>query len=146
MEFSDHPEQQVQQYISIFLTNIIRFIQLAIPVVTRFSNEQPTLFLAIVSVIAAYIAFRVIRNMFTILKRLLYVLCLLCALFVYLRGFEQFFKYDLPLLYNLISQDKDLETVLIQWGTYLTSTSVTSSTFIYKFAKAKVLESIKNFA
>ncbi|CCE61948.1 hypothetical protein TPHA_0B02760 [Tetrapisispora phaffii CBS 4417] len=135
-------EIQIQTLITAFVSYLINVIQISIPFITQFSNAHPTLFLGIISVIIMYVAIRIILSIWSILKRLFYVSLFIFAFLIYLRGIDQFFNNDVPFLYNLVLQDKDLETIIIQSCAYLSSTSVTSSTLLYKFLKSKVVEYI----
>lgn len=135
-----HPEQQLEQYIALFLTKIVRIIQIVIPLLARFSKEHPNIFLALTSVVIIYVAWRIVCNMITILKRLSLVFLILFIISLYLRGFDQVVYGDLPLLYRLVTQNQDLETVLTQWTSYLGRTSLKNSQVALKFFSAALAD------
>lgn len=135
-----HPEQQLEQYIALFLTKIVRIIQIVIPLLARFSKEHPNIFLALTSVVIIYVAWRIVCNMITILKRLSLVFLILFIISLYLRGFDQVVYGDLPLLYRLVTQNQDLETVLTQWTSYLGRTSLKNSQGALKFFSAALAD------
>lgn len=135
-----HPEQQLEQYIALFLTKIVRIIQIVIPLLARFSKEHPNIFLVLTSVVIIYVAWRIVCNMITILKRLSLVFLILFIISLFLRGFDQVVYGDLPSLYRLVTQNQDLETVLTQWTSYLGRTSLNNSQMALKFFSAALAD------
>lgn len=135
---SDTPtEVQLAQFIQLVLTRIIRILQVTIPLIARFSAEYPTVFIVLTTMLLAFIVLRVIRNIYTIVRRLIFLSIIVFLVLLYVRGFETVVMFDLPTLYKLITNDQDLETVITKWGSYLSSTSSHSSRFLYNYCKAK---------
>lgn len=135
---SDIPtEEKLAQFIQLTLTKIIRIIQVTIPLIARFSAKNPTTFIVLTTVVLAFIVLRIIRNIYTIVRRLVFLSLIVFIFLLYIRGFDTVIMFDLPLLYKLILNDQDLETVLIRWGSYLSSTSKHGSQFLYKYCKVK---------
>lgn len=136
----EHPDQQLEQYIALFLTRVVRIIQFVIPLVARFSKEHPTIFLVLASATIIYITWRIMCNMVTILKRLSLVFLILFVLSLFLRGFDQIVYSDLPSLYRLVTQNQDIETVLTKWTSYLGRTSLNNSQVAMKFFSAALAD------
>lgn len=140
VDIQEHPEQQLQQYIAYFLTKIIRIIQIVIPLIATFSKEHPNVFLVLTFVIVIYMSWRIICNMYTILKRLLFVSVVVLVIFLFLRGFDQVIFKDLPLLFKLLGQNRDIEVVLTRWTSYLSRSSISHSSVAANFLFAKLRE------
>lgn len=138
VNIQEHPEQQLEQYIAFFLTKLVRLIQIVIPLMARFSKDHPNVFLIFTSALVVYVTWRVLCNMVVILKRFLFVSLLLFVCFLFLRGFNQVFSKDLPLLYNIVTQNQDLEVVLTKWTAYLGNTSFSHCTDILRFFSFKL--------
>lgn len=119
----EHPEQQLEEYIALFLTKLVRIIQIVIPLMAKFSKDHPHVFLFFASALVIYVTWRVLCNMLVILKRLGFLLVLLFASFVFLRGFNQVFFQDIPLLYKIVTGSQSFEVVLTKWTAYLGNTS-----------------------
>ncbi|GAV54205.1 hypothetical protein ZYGR_0AK07070 [Zygosaccharomyces rouxii] len=138
---SDIPtEEKLAQFIQLALTKIIRIIQVAIPLIARFSAENPTAFIVLTTIVLAFIVLRIVRNIYTIVRRLVFLSLIVFLVLLYIRGFDTVLTFDLPLLYKLILNDQDLETVVVRWGSYLSTTSKHSSRFLYNYCKVKCQE------
>lgn len=119
----EHPERQLEQYIALFLTKLVRIIQIVIPLMAKFSKDHPNVFLFFASALVVYVTWRILCNMMVILKRLFTVFVILSVSFVFLRGFNQVFYQDIPLLYGIVTQSQDFEVILTKWTAYLGNTS-----------------------
>lgn len=119
----EHPEQQLEEYIALFLTKLVRIIQIVIPLMAKFSKDHPNVFLVFASALVIYVTWRILCNMVVIVKRLAFVSLLLFASFVFLRGFNQVFFEDIPLLYKIVTGNQNFEVMLTKWTAYLGSTS-----------------------
>ncbi|QLG73839.1 hypothetical protein HG535_0F03500 [Zygotorulaspora mrakii] len=140
VEAQEHPEQKLEQYIAFFLTKLIRFIQIVIPLIAKFSKEHPNVFLTVSIVLIIYTSWRLICNLATILKRMLFVTLSLFIIFLFLRGFDQVVFKDMPLLYSLIKQNRDLEIVFSRWTSYLSKSSADHSTAVVSYLSSKLRE------
>ncbi|CAR28211.1 hypothetical protein ZYGR_0N07030 [Zygosaccharomyces rouxii] len=138
---SDIPtEEKLAQFIQLVLTKLVRIIQVTIPLITRFSSENPTAFIILTLIVLAFIVLRIIRNIYTIVRRLVFLSLIIFLLLLYVRGFDTVIMFDLPFLYKLILNGQDLETVMVKWGSYLSRTSIHSSHFLYNFCKVRLQE------
>ncbi|SMN21920.1 similar to Saccharomyces cerevisiae YIL040W APQ12 Protein required for nuclear envelope morphology, nuclear pore complex localization, mRNA export from the nucleus [Maudiozyma saulgeensis] len=97
-------EQTYERYVILTLRYIIQGLQFIIPLVTKFSKENPTVFLIITTLILFYIAWKVIKNIFNILRRLFLLYLLVLVVSIHLRGWEQFIGKDVPYFYNTIAE------------------------------------------
>lgn len=134
------PEQQLEYIIGTVLTKTIRILQIVVPLIARFSSQHPTAFLILGGAILVFIVVRIVRNMFTIIRRLLFLLVIALLVLLYVRGFDTVVLNDLPFLYRLMLQDEDLETVLRKWGSYLSNSSIIRSHPLYNVCRHKFLE------
>ncbi|GMM55355.1 hypothetical protein DAKH74_019710 [Maudiozyma humilis] len=96
-------EQTYEHYVVLGLKYIIGALQLAIPFVTTFSKQNPTVFLLVVTTILLYITWKVLKNLFLILKRLVLLYLIILVVSVHLRGWDQFINSDVPYFYNTVA-------------------------------------------
>lgn len=134
----ENPEQQLEQYITLFLTKLVRIIQIVIPLMAKFSKDHPNVFLVFASALVIYMTWRVLCNMVIILKRLFMVFVVIGISFVFLRGFNQVFYQDIPLLYTIVSQNQDFEVILTKWTAYLGNTSFDHLVVVLKLLRSRV--------
>lgn len=136
----EHPEQQLEQYIALILTKLVRIIQIIIPLMAKFSKDHPNVFLFFASALVVYVTWRVLCNTMIILKRLLAIFVILGISFVFLRGFNQVFYRDIPLLYRIVTQNQDFEVVLTKWTAYLGDTSFDHCSVVLGLLTSRVKE------
>lgn len=101
MQEVEHPEENIQEFIVNVLAQLINFIHLLIPVVVKFSREYPTVFVTLSTLALLYILYRVLMNLYTMAKRLMYLAVILVLIGCYMRG-EAFFDDDLPKIGNYL--------------------------------------------
>ncbi|QLQ80557.1 hypothetical protein HG537_0D05580 [Torulaspora globosa] len=138
MTINEHPEQQLEQYIALFLTKLVRIIQIIIPLMAKFSKDHPNVFLFFASALVVYVTWRILCNMMIIIKRLFTVFVILGISFLFLRGFNQVFYSDIPLFYRIITQNQDFELVLTKWTTYLGETSFDHCNVVLGLIKTRI--------
>mgnify|MGYP003365482998 CR=1 FL=1 len=95
-------EQAYERYVVLALRYMIQCLQFTIPLVTKFSKENPTVFLTIVTLLLLYVAWKVIKNIFNILRRLFFIYMLVLVISIHLRGWDQFIAKDVPYFYNTV--------------------------------------------
>lgn len=106
MQEIEHPEENIQAFIVNILAQLINVLHLLIPVVVKFSKEYPTAFVAVSTIIALYILYRMVMNLYTMIKRLMYLAILLVIIGAYMRG-EAFFEQDLPKIGNYLWENRE---------------------------------------
>ncbi|KAK5781513.1 hypothetical protein RI543_001061 [Arxiozyma heterogenica] len=101
MDFNEQVlERDAQRYVVLVLNFFITFLQNLIPLVIKFSSSYPRLFLYSTIVVMLYITWSFLTNLAKLIKRLFYLYIILFVITIHLRGWEQFFIYDLPLVYS----------------------------------------------
>lgn len=101
MDFNEQVlERDAQRYVVLVLNFFITFLQTLIPLVVKFSSSYPRLFLYLTIAVMLYITWSFLTNLAKLIKRLFYLYIILFVITIHLRGWEQFFIYDLPLVYN----------------------------------------------
>lgn len=131
---------EVEQLLLKTLQFLLNSLQVFIPRLVTFSREYPTVFAFFSVVLITYVAYRIFCQVLTIVKRLLFISCIILGLFIYSRGFDQFVHYDMPYLIKSIKEEKELQALAIQWLTYLRNTTVASSSVFYRL----VIDALKN--
>ncbi|CCK69928.1 Apq12p KNAG_0D01770 [Huiozyma naganishii CBS 8797] len=89
-------EEAAQRCVLLLLRWTIRALQLAVPLVQRFSSAHPTLFLYLALFAMVYTSAVVLRNVLGLVRRTMWLLFAVVCAAVYLRGAEQFLVVDLP--------------------------------------------------
>lgn len=105
MNFEQQAEQlehTYERYLVLILKQLIKVLQIAIPFCVNFSKENPTMFLAIVTFALLYITWKIVKNIYVIIRRLISFYLIVLAISIYLRGWDQFINYDVPYFYNNI--------------------------------------------
>lgn len=95
-------EQAYERYVVLALRSLIQCLQFTIPLVTKFSKENPTVFLAITTLLLLYVAWKIIKNIFVILRRLFFIYMLVLVVSIHLRGWDQFISKDIPYFYKTV--------------------------------------------
>ncbi|KAG0667109.1 hypothetical protein C6P45_005522 [Maudiozyma exigua] len=95
-------EQAYERYVVLVLRSLIQCLQFTIPLVTKFSKENPTVFLAITTLLLLYVAWKIIKNIFIILRRLFFIYMLVLVISIHLRGWDQFISRDVPYFYKTV--------------------------------------------
>lgn len=95
-------EQAYERYVVLALRSLIQCLQFTIPLVTKFSKENPTVFLAITTLLLLYVAWKIIKNIFIILRRLFFIYMLVLVVSIHLRGWDQFISKDIPYFYKTV--------------------------------------------
>lgn len=96
-------EETYEHYIVLGLKHIISALQVAIPFVTAFSKQNPTVFLLLMTAMTLYITWKVLKNLFLIIKRLVFLYLIILLISVHLRGWDQFVNSDVPYFYNTVA-------------------------------------------
>lgn len=103
MEFNEQVLlRDTQHYVMATLNYLVLFLQMAIPMVSQFSTNHPRLFVSIIGFIMFYFTWTLFANFVRVIKRLFYLYMLVIVLAIYLRGFQQFFTADLPLIWSYL--------------------------------------------
>ncbi|CAL9728705.1 nuclear membrane organization protein Apq12p [Monosporozyma unispora] len=93
-------ERDAQRYVMAILNYSVAFLQTLIPLVSQFSSTHPRLFLSLTFLVLLYFTYSLLSNLYNVVKRLFYIYLVVIAISIYLRGVEQFFTSDLPLVWN----------------------------------------------
>ncbi|CCC67895.1 hypothetical protein NCAS_0A13370 [Naumovozyma castellii] len=112
-------EQQIISYTILAIKQLVVLTQSSLPILIKFSQTQPTLFFIIAIFLIIYFSWKVITNIITIVKRLIFGLMIVSVILISLRGLDQFFNYDLVYLFQLVKQGQRHGVVLIKWVDYL---------------------------
>lgn len=96
-------EQTYEHYIILFIRYLISALQFSIPLVTGFAKTHPTAFLVVTSVILLYLSWKILRNIFIIIRRLFFTYLLFACVMIYLRGWDQFIFNDVPYLSRFVN-------------------------------------------
>ena len=103
MDFNEQVlERDAQRYVVWILNFFITFLQTLVPLVVKFS--YPRLFLYLTIMIVLYITWSLLTNFIKLIKRLFYLYIIFFIITVHLRGWEQFFMFDLPLVYRQLKE------------------------------------------
>lgn len=106
MDFDERVlERDIQQYVVTALNYIVLSVQTLIPIVSTFGQTHPRLFLALTFFVVLYFTWSLINNLFRLIRRLFYIYIVLLIIAVYLRGVDQFFTQDVPLICTHLSQN-----------------------------------------
>lgn len=101
MDFNEQVlERDAQRYVVSILNFFIIFLQNLVPLVIKFSSNYPRLFLYLTIIIFLYIVWSLLINLIKLIKKLFYVYLIVLIITIHLRGWEQFFMFDLPLIYS----------------------------------------------
>ncbi|CAB4256570.1 similar to Saccharomyces cerevisiae YIL040W APQ12 Protein required for nuclear envelope morphology, nuclear pore complex localization, mRNA export from the nucleus [Maudiozyma barnettii] len=130
-------EQTYERYVVLTLRYLIQGLQFIIPLVTKFSKENPTFFLILTTLILFYIAWKVIKNIFNILRRLFLLYLLVLVVSIHLRGWDQFINKDVPYIYN---------TAITTDNAYKVGLGVKFLVFQFKFYLDYLYHSVENLS
>ena len=101
MDFNEQVlERDAQRYVVSILNFFIIFLQNLVPLVVKFSSNYPRLFLYLTIIIFLYIVWSLLINLIKLIKKLFYLYLIVLIITIHLRGWEQFFMFDLPLIYS----------------------------------------------
>ncbi|CCF57237.1 hypothetical protein KAFR_0C02440 [Kazachstania africana CBS 2517] len=99
-------EQTYEKYVVFILKQIISFLQFSIPLVISFGQRYPYLFLGLTTIFLVYTVWRIVTNIYYIMKKLLLLYLVIVVIFIYLRGVNQFLNYDIPFILHSFPEFK----------------------------------------
>ncbi|CAL9734340.1 nuclear membrane organization protein Apq12p [Monosporozyma servazzii] len=93
-------ERDTQRYVMATLNYLVVFLQTLIPLISQFGSSHPRLFLLVTFLVLFYFTYSLLANFVKVIKRLFYIYLIVLGVAIYLRGAEQFFTSDLPLVWS----------------------------------------------
>lgn len=95
-------ERDTQRYVMAALNYLVVFLQTLIPLISQFGSSHPRLFLSLTFLVLFYFTYSLLANFVKFIKRLFYIYLIVLGVAIYLRGVEQFFTSDFPLIWSQV--------------------------------------------
>lgn len=121
--FSADPENHVLYYSKIFLKYLFYYCVTGLSFVYSFCYEHPIIAYWLGVFIAIYMVYRILIQIFTLIKRFALFIAILAGYLAYQRGLEIVLNKDIPDIWNILATSKTLNTFYTNLSTYLTRNS-----------------------
>ncbi|SCU77796.1 LAME_0A02256g1_1 [Lachancea meyersii CBS 8951] len=90
------------------LTFTARFLSFVIPLLFRFTQTHPTITNVLGYVLAAYISWKLLCHLWTVIKRIMLVFVIIFAVLLWSRGLHQVVSHDVPVLMQYLEPKASL--------------------------------------